>query len=347
MIDDWYINNLVDPVDKSKLIYDDKGGYLVSNGGRYYPIVDGIPVMLVPDILQSINVANNSIETAYRIKRDGLSPDELYINTLGISEEEKKICHDLYKSGNSSIDPVVLVIIAATSGYAYKHMIGNSGLADYPIPNIRIPEGNGELILDIGCNWGRWSISAARKGYQVVGIDPQLGAIAAAKRVTQKMGLNIRFVCGDGRCLPFAAEKFERVFSYSVLQHFSKEDAKRTINEVSRVLKYEGESLIQMANMFGVRSLQHQFRRGFKTPTDFDVRYYSPWELSKLFKSFLKIFNTSADCYFGLGWQWSDYRFMPKRYKLILIFSEMFRRISDKVTPLKMIADSIYIRAKK
>jgi len=346
MIDNWYLENLVDPVDKSKLTYN-KGGYLVSDGGRHYPIVDGIPVMLIPDIPQSINAANYSIETASLMKANDLSIDELYINTLGISEAEKKICLDLHKSGNCNIDPVVLAIIGATSGYAYKHMIGNIGLTDYPIPNILIPDGNGELILDIGCNWGRWSISAARKGYQVVGIDPQLGAIAAAKRVAQKMGLNIRFICGDGRFLPFATEKFERVFSYSVLQHFSKADAKITINEISRVLKYEGESLIQMANLIGVRSLQHQFRRGFKNPTNFDVRYYTPWELSTLFNSVFKTFNLSADCYFGLGWQWADYKFMPLRYKLILILSNILQRISNKITPLKFCADSIYIGVKK
>ena len=38
-------------------------------------------------------------------------------------------------------------------------------------------------LLDIGCSWGRWSLAAARKGYSVVGIDPSLGAVMAARRI--------------------------------------------------------------------------------------------------------------------------------------------------------------------
>ena len=75
--------------------------------------------------------------------------------------------------------------------------------------------------------------------------------------------------------LPFADETFDRVYSHSVLQHFSKPDARNTLGEVARTLKPGGVARIQMANKLGIRSLQHQFARGFTEPANFDVRYYS------------------------------------------------------------------------
>ena len=39
----------------------------------------------------------------------------------------------------------------------------------------------GTRLLDIGCSWGRWSLAAAARGYDAVGIDPSLGAIMAAR----------------------------------------------------------------------------------------------------------------------------------------------------------------------
>jgi cyclopropane fatty-acyl-phospholipid synthase-like methyltransferase len=51
--------------------------------------------------------------------------------------------------------------------------------------------GAGKLLLDIGCSWGRWSISAARNGWCVVGIDPSLGAIMAARRAFFLYGIGL------------------------------------------------------------------------------------------------------------------------------------------------------------
>jgi ubiquinone/menaquinone biosynthesis C-methylase UbiE len=55
-------------------------------------------------------------------------------------------------------------------------------------------------------------------------------------------------VVGDARFLPFADNSFNTVFSYSVFQHFSKENTKISLDEAARVLKKNGKSLIQMPN---------------------------------------------------------------------------------------------------
>ena len=59
-----------------------------------------------------------------------------------------------------------------------------------------------------------------------MGIDPSLDAVLAARRVSRQLGVEASFVVGDARFLPFANDSFDTVFCYSVLQHFSKENAK-------------------------------------------------------------------------------------------------------------------------
>src|SRR5207245_78376 len=72
---------------------------------------------------------------------------------------------------------------------------------------------------------------------------------------------------------------FSVVSSYSVLQHFEKADATRALSEARRVLVEGGIAHVQMANRYGVRSLYHQAARGFRQPTDFEVRYWGPGAL--------------------------------------------------------------------
>jgi SAM-dependent methyltransferase len=247
----------------------------------------------------------------------------------------------------AKIDPVALMLIAATSGYAYKHLVGSTDLRTYPIPALQLPACGGQRLLDIGCSWGRWSISAARLGYEVVGIDPSLGAVMAARRITSELGLDIKYIVGDGRFLPFPKNAFDCVYSYSVLQHFSNEDVRKTIAGVNRVLRPEGVAKIQMANKWGIRSLQHQALRRFREPSGFDVRYYGVGELAALFRELIGTTRISTDCYFGLGWQWSDFDYMPRRLQSILIASEALRRLSNVITPLRFMADSVFCMAVK
>jgi SAM-dependent methyltransferase len=221
-------------------------------------------------------------------------------------------------------------------------MIGK--LRSYPIPELRLPAGEGKTFLDLGCNWGRWSIAAARKGYAVIGVDPSLGAVMAARRVAERLGLPIRHVVADARFLPFPSSSFDVVFSYSVLQHLSKTNVRTVVDQVARTLKAGGVSFIQMPNFLGIRSLQHQARRGFREPCDFEVRY---WSLPELTKAFSRIGTTaiSVDCYFGLGLQESDVHLMPPHLKLLIRLSAVLRQLTGRLPFLKYVADSVYVRS--
>lgn len=337
-IDPWYLRNLVCPIDHLPLKY--MSGVLVSAAGKKYPVVEGIPVMLLEDAEQTLGVASASLLRVKGELVDDRAP-ELYLESLGISETEKVNLIELAKRKDLNIDPVVAYIVGATSGYSYKHLIGN--LSSYPIPEIRLPKANGEMLLDLGCNWGRWCIAAARKGYAPVGVDPSLGAIAAARRIARQMNLPIKYVVADARYLPFAPHTFDFVFSYSVLQHFSKENVRQTLQETARVLKQNGTSLVQMPNAFGIRCLQHQAKRRFRAAQNFDVRYWTIPELKKTFEDKIGRSEVSVDCYFGLGLQVSDLSLMSPRLKAIIKLSERLRSISKRIPLLRYVADSIYV----
>src|SRR5882762_5809881 len=107
-----------------------------------------------------MELARTSLTPASERNGDG----GLYVESLGLIDEEKRGILRLAEDKSSKIDPVVSFLIGATNGIAYKGLIGK--LAEYPIPEIRLPPGGGKVFLDLGCSWGRWCIAAARKGYR-------------------------------------------------------------------------------------------------------------------------------------------------------------------------------------
>jgi SAM-dependent methyltransferase/uncharacterized protein YbaR (Trm112 family) len=241
-------------------------------------------------------------------------------------------------------DPDALVqdVIAATCGNLYRHLIGN--VTRYPIPEIRLPEGGGRRFLEVGCNWGRWCVSAARRGYEVVGVDPSLVAIRAARRVAEQLGVDATYVVADARHLPFPDDAFDVVFSYSVFQHFARDDAVASFDEIGRVLRPGGLAMIQMANVWGARSLWNQAReRRFREPRDlFDVRYWGPRELRDELARRIGPTEIAADGFFTLNPQMTDLELFPRRYRAVVRTSEALRRASERVRPLRFAADSLY-----
>jgi 2-polyprenyl-3-methyl-5-hydroxy-6-metoxy-1,4-benzoquinol methylase/uncharacterized protein YbaR (Trm112 family) len=321
-------------------------GVLWCEHGHRYPIIDGTPVLLRDDIEQTMDLARASISRARGEPGsiDGRNAG-LYLESLGVSEAEKNMALDLSRTDGRKVDPVISVLIGATNGIAYKHLVGS--LSDYPIPNICLPQTSSKVMLDIGCNWGRWSIAAARKGYRVVGIDPSLGAIMAAKRVAKQLGLTIDYICADARHLPFRNNSFDTVFSYSVIQHFSKGDAVRTFNEIGRILKPSGNCLVQMPNYLGIRNLVHLLRRNFAEGSGFEVRYWGIEELQGTFERCIGPAKISVHCYFGLGLEATDSHLMPRYVRWALGISESLRKLSTKLPWLANLADSVYISAVK
>ena len=316
------LDMLVCPRDKQSL-WEETSGLICPQGHRY-AVIEGIPILLVSEVEQTHIEATRALLLAE-------AQDVSSLPQFQVAEDE--------------IDPFVQNAIGATNGGLYQHLVGK--LKEYPIPRLRLPQGNNRLFLEVGCNWGRWCLAAAASGYRPVGIDPSLKAIRAAKRVARQMGVEATYVVGDSRFLPFRDVFFDQVFSYSVLQHLSKANARDSLAEMRRVLRAGAGALVQMANVFGLRCLYHQMRRGFRETRDFEVRYWKPAELLAAFTAGIGPSELSADGYFSLNAQASDLRFLPARYRALVHVSEGLRKLSGSFPPLAKVADSLYISSRR
>jgi len=172
-VNSWLQENLVCPRDHSNLLLNEEG--LVCAFGHIYPVIDGIPIMLLEEAKPTHGECSRTLEL--------VSTDKAFYQ--GSEELDRQ----------DTVDAYVQQIVGGTCGHMYRPLIGK--LSRYPIPEIRLPQGSGQILLDIGCNWGRWCISAARKGYSCVGIDPSLRAIRAACRVARQLGVSVSYIVAD------------------------------------------------------------------------------------------------------------------------------------------------------
>jgi uncharacterized protein YbaR (Trm112 family)/SAM-dependent methyltransferase len=322
----WLAGLLACPIDKEPLASGARAGKLRCPAGHTYPVVDGIPVLLVPEAIATHDAATRSLEQA---RRSGAAPVAQFAPQA------------------EGIDRYVQQAIAGTNGIMWKRLRGK--LRAYPIPALPLPRTSrgGAAFLDLGCNWGRWCVAASRLGYEPVGIDVSLEAVSAAYRVADQLGAEGQYLVADARFLPFREGSFPVVFSYSVLQHFEKSDAAQALGEAARVMSSDGTALIQMANRYGVRGLYHQARRGFRPAEAFEVRYWSPGELRSAFERSIGPARLSADGYFSLNAQECEMDQLPLRYRCVVRASAWLRKVSSRLHPLVYAADSLWVTAVK
>ncbi len=331
------LNILQCPRDSSPLRINDD--HLCCEHGHTYPVIDGIPVLLLSEKDQTIGIAAASLAAA-RERKGG----PLYLDTVGISAEERASVQKQWAAGTAT-DPVIAHLIGATSGYGYVDAIGK--LKSYPIPDIPIEAGAGRRLLDIGCNWGRWSISAARKGWNVVGIDPSLGALLAAKRVFPEANQNVALVCGDARFLPFKSNVFDSGFSYSVIQHFSEEDAGVALAELGRVLVHGGAAHIQMAHSGGFRARYIQKHSEAMNHGTFRVRYWTLASLKTVFEESIGPTKLVPEAFGGLGLLRDDLTLVSWKAKMLILLSSMLKGLSALFPWLITVSDSVNAIARK
>jgi 2-polyprenyl-3-methyl-5-hydroxy-6-metoxy-1,4-benzoquinol methylase len=304
---------LVCPHDREPL--EDRGESLICPDGHEYACADGIPVLVVGDLEPTQPAYWATPEQVEEVRRQRPPDDE------------------------ANVDPYVAKLIVGTHGNLYRHLAG--GLPRYPIPRLPLPEGRGRTLLDVGCNWGRWSIAAARAGYRTTGIDPSFEAIDAAVRIARRLGVDAEYAVADARRLPFADRSFDVVFSYGVLQHFPKEEVLLAVREIARVLKPGGRSWVQMANAFGLLNRYRLARRRFREGDRFEVRYWRPAELREIFGAIGET-TLAAEGFFTLNPQQVDLDLLRGRHRVLVRASEALRR----VRPLTPLADSVSVRSR-
>jgi len=130
--------------------------------------------------------------------------------------------------------------------------------ADYDRLGLR----SGDLVLDLGCGFGRHAYEALRRGASVVacdlGVDElrQVRAIAGVMHDAGHVGptevgvgtVVLETANGDAQRLPFADGAFDRVIASEVMEHIDDDDT--AMAELTRVLRPGGTIAVTVPSLF-------------------------------------------------------------------------------------------------
>jgi ubiquinone/menaquinone biosynthesis C-methylase UbiE len=92
-------------------------------------------------------------------------------------------------------------------------------------------------IIDLGCGFGNDTLYLTERGYQVISCDYSIEALNRLKFFIEKPNIR-QFNMVDG--LPFDDNTVSVLIADLSIHYFSWENTKKIINEISRVLMYEG-----------------------------------------------------------------------------------------------------------
>ncbi len=327
----WFEDNLACPYDGGRVSWTDQSGRC--EAGHRFPIVHGVPVLVRTDVDATHHMWRTTEADVARLARD---------------ETATRV------PGNGVVDWFVERWLVGTCGNLYRARA--APLPRYPIPNLPLPAGEGRLFLDVGSNWGRWSLAASRLGYRAVAIDPSLDAALAGTRVARQLGLPVAFVVGDARFMPFKNDTFDVAFSYSVLQHLTKDAARTVLSEISRVTRLNGQVRVQIANALGpkqlfnhaadwMRRVRGLLRGRRRAPYGFRIRAWTPPEILRTFSSAIGPSVLSADGFFSLDAQPSDIDLLSHGRGLVVRTSQRLCHLSRRLPRLISVADSIMVES--
>jgi SAM-dependent methyltransferase len=135
----------------------------------------------------------------------------------------------------------------------------------------------GELILDVGCGRAIDAAHLRQKGANVVGLEPSNVMLRRAKEYLSKNKTQVALTQGVAEYLPFRSHCFDKVMCKGALDHFF--SPTKTMEEIARVLKPGGETIIAIANFnslgFRLGKLLYPVTK-FLTPSLRHER--KPWE---------------------------------------------------------------------
>jgi ubiquinone/menaquinone biosynthesis C-methylase UbiE len=150
------------------------------------------------------------------------------------------------------------------------------------------------LVLDVGCGYGRNSIPLTRVlGCDLVGADIS----STMSKTVRESG--IPFVLCDLRHLPFRTGQFDFIICGAVLQHLRRSEMNLAVSELSRVSK---RSLILMPNpigpasLFGLTSIvvnlaflrNRSVSDGISCPRGYLVNFYLPWSFGRFLRTYFQ-----------------------------------------------------------
>lgn len=230
-------------------------GELGCAAGHRYPVIDGVPRLLPPELLGE-TLAHFHPEW-YRRYRDSLA-------------------------GEGTGEPALKKKTLRSFGFqwnAFSEMYAQweANFRSYFEPLVR-PEGfRGRLVLDAGCGFGRHAYYAAGYGAEVVAMDLS-EAVAAAHRNTRALG-GVHVVQGDIYRPPLKPV-FEMIYCVGVIQHLP--DPEQGFRSLARLLAVDGALFVWVyGRRRGVYRLVDLMRRA-TTRMSMGPLYRLAWGLNLL-----------------------------------------------------------------
>jgi SAM-dependent methyltransferase len=203
----------------------------------------------------------------------------------------------------------------------------------------------GGTFLNLGCG-STTAHSFLVKGFEFgVNLDEEICAVKTVKGFAKKDACQ-DFVVGVGEYLPFRNATFSRTLLTNVMEHLTSPSV--VLREVSRTLRYDGDTLIVTTNLANpVVLLDKLLARIFdKSRLTFPNRYYRANSIRTLFRqlrdgSLLPVFVGTAG---GVG---PYLRFLPGplAYLLLLVWIKIDRILES--TPLRKVKMMVVLLAKK
>ena len=133
---------------------------------------------------------------------------------------------------------------------AYAQMRDEAGLDAAEQDLFSLCFAKGSRLLDLGCGAGREAFGAARRGYEVVGVDVVHAMLRNGKHAAQNEGLAVQWLRADVGYLPFASGSFDgALLVCQLLEHFhGRANRLRILREAARVVKPGGHLVLSVHN---------------------------------------------------------------------------------------------------
>jgi ubiquinone/menaquinone biosynthesis C-methylase UbiE len=210
----------------------------------------------------------------------------------------------------------------------------------------------GELILDIGCGRAIDGTRLCQRGAQVVGLEPSRVMLVRAKEYLSESNARVVLAQGIGENLPFKSHSFDKVMCKGALDHFV--SPSKTMEEIARVLKPQGEMIISIANFnsLGFRLGKGLYpltkllspsmakeRKPWEIPLDHTYKFDHP-SLDRLVKQHFEIKTTKGiSLFFGLPLWGSFLSRLPRSVSYTLL-----KTLDKLARPFPSLADVILIK---
>lgn len=104
-------------------------------------------------------------------------------------------------------------------------------------------------FLDLGCGKGRHALLFAKHDYIVSAVDLSDYAINELKLLSKEVGVPLNCTVSDMVKLPYLDDEFDCLLAYHVISHSDTEGVSKTINEIKRIVKNDGEIFLTFGSV--------------------------------------------------------------------------------------------------